>query len=73
MDRYFYEDKISTMLQDTDFYDRISKTQENKTMSKIKRLVNEPLSECMTNKEKYTLQILKHEKVCFTAYLRYIN
>ena len=52
MDRDFYENKISTMLKDTDFYLRISKTQENKTMSKIKNLVNGPLSECMTNKEK---------------------
>ena len=28
MDRDFYENKISNMLQDTDFYLRISKTQE---------------------------------------------
>ena len=57
MDRDFYENKISTMLQDTDFYLRISKTQENETMSKIKNLVNGPLSECMTNKEKDYLTI----------------
>ena len=52
MDRDLYENKISNMLQDTDIYLRISKTQENKTMSKIKNLVNGPLSECLTNKEK---------------------
>ena len=37
MNRDFYEDKISTILHDTDFYHRISKTQENKTISKIKK------------------------------------
>ena len=34
MDRDFYEDKISTMLQDTDFYLRISTTQEKRPCQK---------------------------------------
>ena len=40
------------MLQGTDFYLRISKTQKNKTISKIKSVVNGPLSDCITYKEK---------------------
>ena len=73
MDRDFYENKISTMLQDTDFYLRTSKTQENKTMSKIKNPVNGPLSECMTNKEKDYLTNFEARESLFYGFSRYIN
>ena len=55
MNKEYYKDKITHMLQDNNFYRKLDKCHEKQAMTKIKQLVCGPLSRDLISKEKYFL------------------
>ena len=52
MNKEYYKDKITHMLQDHNFYRKLDKWHEKQAMTNIKQLVRGPLSQDWTSKEK---------------------